>query len=1063
MKRPVRSIALLGAYAVAATTVAVALASPAAADEAPQQLPFAQDWTDTGLITADDDWSGVPGIVGHLGADLATTGADPQTIVSATGGAVDVIANQTSTSISNGGVAEFALADPVVALQGSGSADAPNLVVTVATTGFVDVDVAYDVRDIDGSADDAVQQVALQYRVGTTGPFTNLPAGYVADATTGGTAEQVTAVAARLPGDAADQPIVQLRIITADAPRSDEWVGIDDLAVTGTPGTGVATPQAVCPARVLLDEGATASADVSATDEDSAVVGVAVTSPPVPGISLTPTGPGSARIDVAATTVAGTWPVDVTFTTDDGQTATCTVVVSIADDLVVSAIQGSGATSPLVGDRVIVDAVVTSLFTRADVLDGFFVQEEDADRDGDPATSEGAFVFCRGTCPTVQAGDLVRLTGTVAEFFEMTQIDVTGIGTVDVLSSGNPLPAPTPVDLPAAASTKAPATFEAVEGMVVAFPAALTVAEHFELARYGQLRLTSDGRTYQHTHDNTPDPAGYAASVEDLNRRTIILDDDNNDQNDAITGPRDEPYPYPSGGLGVEGRFRAGDTISGLTGVLHYSFAGQAGTDAWRLRPIADQPYTFDPRNPAPTEVEPVGGRIQVAAFNVLNYFTTIDETSSSSAGPCGPLATLDCRGADSAAELDRQRAKEVVAIGALDADVVGLVELQNDDGTAARDLVAGLNARPGAVPYAELATGTIGADAIKVAFIYRPSVVVPVGPYDVLTSAVDARFVDTRNRPALTQQFEEVATGERFTASINHFKSKGSACLPDDPDLLDGQGNCSVTRTNAAAALADHIAGLVAGGWDPDVIVMGDLNSYRREPPIAMFESKGYTNLIEAFVGADAYSYLFDGQLGYLDHALATASLAAQVTGVTEWHVNADEVPLFDYNDSVRDVPGEAEFERESTVGDLFDEDARRSSDHDPVLVGLELASLTIEEAIVVQSARGGASAVVAGSTGTATGACPALTLTVEDTPVVFGTTRQIGRTTTCTAVTSRGIISFDRRTGAFSAVLTLPTSFRLTGGAVAFNLRVDDGAATTRYHVDRAGRRLGPVWRSS
>jgi hypothetical protein len=229
------------------------------------------------------------------------------------------------------------------------------------------------------------------------------------------------------------------------------------------------------------------------------------------------------------------------------------------------------------------------------------------------------------------------------------------------------------------------------------------------------------------------------------------------------------------------------------------------------------------------------------------------------------------------------------------------------------------------------------------------------------------------------------------------------------------------------------------------------------------MFESKGYTNLIEVFLGDEAYSYLFDGQLGYLDHALATASLVTQVTGVTEWHVNADEVPLFDYNDSVRDVPGEAEFERESTVGDLDDEGARRSSDHDPVLVGLDLASLTIDEALVVQSPRGGGSVIASGTTGTPTNACPTLTLTVEDSPVVVGTTRPVGRTTTCAAVTSRGIISFDRGTGAFSAALTLPPSFRLTGGSVAFNLRVVDGPTTTRYHVHRAGHRLGLIWRSS
>ncbi len=141
---------------------------------------------------------------------------------------------------------------------------------TLATTGFVDIAVAYDVRDIDGSADDAIQRVAVQYRVGTAGDFTNLPSGFVADATTGGTATQVTPVAVDLPAAADDQPVVQVRVITADAAGSDEWVGIDNIAVTGTPGGGgPAEPVASCPATLITVAGTAATAAVSATDADS--------------------------------------------------------------------------------------------------------------------------------------------------------------------------------------------------------------------------------------------------------------------------------------------------------------------------------------------------------------------------------------------------------------------------------------------------------------------------------------------------------------------------------------------------------------------------------------------------------------------------------------------------------------------------------------------------------------------------------------------------------------------------------------------------------------------------
>ena len=113
--------------------------------------------------------------------------------------------------------------------------------------------MSYNLRDVDGSADNAVQPVALQYRVGTLGPFTNLPAGFVADATGPASATLVTPVSVTLPAAAAGQPVVQIRIITTDAVGSDEWVGIDDLNVTGSvvveptnpSGTGTANPNSV--------------------------------------------------------------------------------------------------------------------------------------------------------------------------------------------------------------------------------------------------------------------------------------------------------------------------------------------------------------------------------------------------------------------------------------------------------------------------------------------------------------------------------------------------------------------------------------------------------------------------------------------------------------------------------------------------------------------------------------------------------------------------------------------------------------------------------------------------
>jgi predicted extracellular nuclease len=606
-----------------------------------------------------------------------------------------------------------------------------------------------------------------------------------------------------------------------------------------------------------------------------------------------------------------------------------------ASSIFIHDIQGSGG-SVAITTLVSVEAVVTGDFQRADQLRGFFLQEEDADADASPATSEGIFVFCGSCAVDVAVGDKVRITGAPAEFFGMSQIGVTAAGgSVEVLTSGSELPTPTPVELPAEGSTRAEATFENVEGMLVTFADTLVVSEYFELARYGQLVLTAEARPRQFTDANMPGVAGYATFLTALNSRRIILDDDNNVQNDALgpTPADDEPYFWPRPGLSNTNLIRGGDSIANLTGILHWSFAGQSGTDAWRVRPVEEAfSYAFASSNARPEAPAEAGGSFRVASFNVLNYFTTIN-----------------ARGADSVAELDRQRQKTAAALCGLDADVVGLIEIQNDGGVSAADLLNGtngVNAKCG--PYAYVNTGVIGPDEIAVALIYRTASASPVGAPAVLTSLDDARFDETLNRPTLAQTFVDSASGGRLTVVVNHLKSKGSAC-PGDPDALDGQGNCSGTRTAAAAALVDWLATDPTGSGDPDFVILGDLNAYRNEDPIRIITvgSDGigdtdddYTDLLDYLVGAGAYTYLFDGQLGYLDHALASGPLLPQVTGVATWSINADEIPVFDYNDEIRDGTNEPTFERESTSLPIFETNAYRSSDHDPIVVGFTFDS---------------------------------------------------------------------------------------------------------------------------
>lgn len=561
-------------------------------------------------------------------------------------------------------------------------------------------------------------------------------------------------------------------------------------------------------------------------------------------------------------------------------------------------IQGSGATSPIVGSSVTVEAVVVADLQGPGQFSGYFLQEEDADVDANVLTSEGIFVF--DSANPVAVGDVVRLTGNVVEFLSSGQrlTELSGVTGLQLCAPGGSVTA-TPISLPVADLT----VWERTEGMVISLPQQLSVTETFTLGRFGEVSLSVGGRLFTPTAVTTPGAAAIA--LQDLNNRSrILLDDANNQQNvDPIR------YPEPTGLTAFE-TVREGDTVTGLTGVLDQRFG------VYRVQPTG--PVSFTESNLRPTSPPVVGGGIQVASMNVLNFFN--------GDGLGGGFPTS--RGANTPAELVRQRDKIVAALIGMDADIVGLMEIENDSGanSALAELVAALNAVAGPGTYAYIDTGVVGGDAIRVALVYQPAKVTPVGAHAVLDSTVDPRFDDTRSRPALAQAFSQNNNGQKLTVVVNHLKSKGSACV-GDPDTGDGQGNCNVTRTQAALALADWLATDPTSSGDPDVLIIGDLNSYAQEDPITALKNGGFTDLIADRVGPYAYSYVFGGQSGYLDHALANASLDAQVTGAGEWHINADEPLALDYN---------VEFKSVGQQSLLYAPTPYRSSDHDPVLVGI-------------------------------------------------------------------------------------------------------------------------------
>jgi predicted extracellular nuclease len=586
--------------------------------------------------------------------------------------------------------------------------------------------------------------------------------------------------------------------------------------------------------------------------------------------------------------------------------------------LTVADVQGSGPVSPYVGERVAISGIVTGDFQDNDGddasnLGGFFLQQETPDGNAD--TSDGIFVY-DGATPRVDVsiGDRVSVRGTVQEHFGETQI---AQPTVRISGSGTVVA--TKVSLPAAEFTRNSdgdllADLEHLEGMLLRFPQTLSVSNLRDMERFGAVSLSEGGRLYQFTNGNQPSRAGYATHKEANARRSIELDDGVRAENPAR-------IRYLSAGTAPDYSIRAGDTLTGVTGNLRYSRgSGGNGSETWRLMPTSEP--VFDSLNPRPG-VPAVGGTLTVASFNVLNFFTTVDNGAST----CGPRSDDSCRGADSKKELRRQLDKTSAALALMDADIVGLMELENNDSESLRMIVRAVNDRIGADAYAFVDTGVIHDDAIKTGFIYKVAAVEPAGDFALLDRDNDPRFNDARNRPALAQSFRAVSNDAVLTVIVNHLKSKGSSCEANgDPNVSDGQGNCNRTRTNAARAIADWITKDPTNSGDPDFLVIGDLNAYTQEDPLRALQDAGLTNLL-----ADVerpYSFVFDKQAGALDHALATESLVPQVVEAMEWHINADEPPLFDYN---------LEHGRDPS---LFDGDTPyRASDHDPVIIGLQLA----------------------------------------------------------------------------------------------------------------------------
>jgi len=893
----------------------------AQANATPQPLPASQTWTATSQLFTANDWSAVPGFLGYRGDDLTTTiGADPQLVVAdGTGTPLNVLVNQTNpNSNSSGGLAEFELTDPAVAMQGSGTADAPFLLLNLNTTARQNIRVEYKLRDLDGSGDDAIQPMALQFRVGGTGVFTNIPAAFVADATTAGTALQVTSVNIVLPPAANNVPLVQIRWITVNATGSDEWVGIDDISVTGD-GLNPALPS------ISLN-------DVTVTEGNSGTVTATVT------VSLSmpaPVGGVGFRVDTAD--LSATQPDDYTAISNSVRTiaegaTSAQIVLSVNGDLAIEAnetfrvaltdisnanvppgpaivtirnddfarkeifeVQGSGAVTPFLNQTFVFENNVVT----ARSSNGFFVQTPDVRADASGDTSNALFVFT-GSAPSVAVGDAITFTGTVIEFGNLTEISPPPIGTA-VLSSGNPLPSAVALNgsrpSPNPAMPSCAIEFECLENMRVEVATGVvtegntrripTPTVNPPIEAFAEFFATASGvRAFREPGLKFPGQVGLP--VWDGNPELFKVDADRLGQPNQILA--------------------AGSTFT-ASGILGFEFGFY---ELWPTSIVAN-PAVLPRPTRAPTATE-----FRVGAYNIFRSFDTVDD----------PLTDDDVITAPEFARRVERHALYI--LGQLRApEIIGVAEVEN---LVVLDAIADYiraNTTPQISYTSRLLRGNdIGG--INVGFLVRSDITLESFAQlrkDEQFEFPTGTFATLNDRPMI--RLEASRGAFRIAVFMNHTRSFGSIESPTDGARVRAK------RLAQAQSVAAEVDSYQDANPDRVIAVVGDLNAYEF--------TDGYVDVVNQIAGtavpgdnllsgpnlttpslfiatkqvpaAERYSYNFAGSAQTIDHALYNQFARGHFRGVEYGRANAD-APIEFYN----------------SLGSIL-----RSSDHDGLVLYLD------------------------------------------------------------------------------------------------------------------------------
>lgn len=627
----------------------------------------------------------------------------------------------------------------------------------------------------------------------------------------------------------------------------------------------------------------------------------------------------------------------------------------------IAEVQGPGAASPLAGQTVTTRGVVTAAYPEGGFR-GFYLQTEGTGGGRDLSTaSDGVFVYQASGALDADAviGNFVEVTGEVQESFGLTRVNAAAS---DISDAGEGFASVSPVTNP---WPGADAQRESLEGMLFRPSGPYTVTNTYATNQYGEVGLAVGTEPLiQTTEVAVPGSDEAKAVAADNAARKVTLDDGASSNFLASSFSRttcagrpipcllnaDQTPPYVSTTAPV--RVGAPAVFTGDV-VVDYRF------DLWRFQPTsavvgpgnAGSPVVFtDTRTPAPAATDIGAADLKVASFNVLNYFTTLGaETEGCLAyydrDDSGTTVRDGCelRGAWDAEDFQRQQAKIVTAVNGLDADVVGLMEVENsaalgeqpDEALVA--LVRALNEEAGAGTWAYVPSSTelppaSGQDVITNAIIYKPASVMRVDQSRALgTQSEDGQAFGNAREPIAQVFRAKNSKSEKFLFVVNHFKSKGSAGpFPGDEDTGDGQGASVTSRILQAQALRDWVPTVLDETGTEAVVMAGDYNSYTMEDPMDVLYDAGYTDVGSRLdhdhddPNSNPYSYSFSGLSGSLDHILVNDAALALATGADHWNINSGESVALEYS----------RYHYHGT--DFYEPGPYRSSDHDPVVLGL-------------------------------------------------------------------------------------------------------------------------------